>query len=208
MKRLRNKLESIVFAGLKPGGQKEKARARPPDTWLGRQRRRIDNWISGSAAPVDPLYLSNRSTGQKIKSWSVVAIPLLILVGGVALSLSSYLKPTSRKSVSELSPAAAGEKMLPDFKDLKIDSPRELDVVEIRIEKTAGTRLIGIVRNKTAHVIASADVSCDLTDADGTQLGSITGHLDNIPAAASKTFELPLRQRDAAFALVREISTR
>jgi len=71
--------------GMKPSGDPKQAVA-TPETRAGRQRARIDKWISGGPAPTDPLYLTNRTWNQKIKTWSVIAVPLLILIGGVALS--------------------------------------------------------------------------------------------------------------------------
>jgi hypothetical protein len=179
MNKLRKWIDSIVFAGLKPGDPRAS----------------------------EPLYLSNRTTAQKIKAWSVVAIPMIILVGGVALSLSSYLRPPVRKPAAEPSPAEVAGKMLPDLKDFKLESTQAVDVVEIRVEKSGGLRLVGTVRNKTARAIASGELGCDLTDADGTQLGSVTVHLEDIGPSAVKRFETPIKSPNASFVLVRSIAT-
>jgi hypothetical protein len=208
MKSLREKIESIVFAGLKPSGGKVEAAAPPPDTAMGRLRQRIDKWISGGPAPTDPLYLTNRTMGQKIKSWSVVAVPLVILVGGIALSLSNVLDPPEVKPQKELSPAEVAAKLLPNLKDIKIELNHDIDVVEAKIERSGGVRMVGTVKNKTSKPIAAADLGCDLTDAGGTQLGAVSVHIENIPASGVKSFELPLKQPDASFVLVREITTR
>jgi hypothetical protein len=208
MKSLREKIESIVFAGLKPSGGKVEPAAPPPDTAMGRLRQRIDKWISGGPAPSDPLYLTNRTMGQKIKSWSVVAVPLVILVGGVALSLSNVLDPPEVKPQKELSPAEVAAKLLPNLKDIKIELNHDIDVAEAKIERSGGVHIVGAVKNKTNKPIASADLGCDLTDAGGTQLGAVTVHIENIPASGVKSFELPLKQPNASFVLIREIITR
>jgi hypothetical protein len=207
MKSLREKIEAIVFAGLKPSGQKADAPAPSAETAMGRLRQRIDKWLSGGPAPSDPLYLTNRTMGQKIKSWSVVAIPLVILVGGVALSLSNVLDPPEVKPQKEPTPAEVAAKLLPNLKDIKIELNHDIDVVEVRIERTGGVHMVGTVKNKTNKTIASADLGCDLTDAGGTQLGAVTAHVENIPANGVKSFELPLKQADASFVLIREIVT-
>jgi hypothetical protein len=204
---LREKIEAIVFAGLKPSGQKPEAAPAPADTAMGRLRQRIDKWLSGGPAPSDPLYLTNRTTAQKIKSWSVVAVPLVILVGGVALSLSNVLDPPDVKPQKELSGAEVAAKLLPNLKDIKIELNHDIDVAEVTVDRNGGVHIVGSVKNKTAKPIASADLGCDLTDAGGTQLGAVTVHIENIPANGVKSFELPLKQQNASFVLVREIVT-
>jgi len=78
-----------------------------------RQRARLDKWIFGGAAPTDPLYLTNRTWGQKIKTWSVIAVPVVILIGGVGFTLSSIMQPPEGKPVRYLSPAEISAKILP-----------------------------------------------------------------------------------------------
>jgi hypothetical protein len=112
------------------------------------------------------------------------------------------------KPQNELSPAEVAAKLLPNLKDIKIELNHDIDVVEVRIERTGGIHMVGTVKNKTAKPIAAADLGCDLTDAGGTQLGAVSAHIENIPASGVKTFELPLKQPDASFVLVREITTR
>jgi len=206
MNRLREKIESIVFAGLKPAAPRTQAAAPIPETLMGRLRQRIDNWVSGTGH-ADPLYLSNRTTAQKLKSWLVIAVPVLILVGGIGISLA-YLNPPEATRANEPTPAEVASKMLPNLKDLKIEGASDLEVVEVGIDRSKGVRMVGSVRNKSVHTIATALLSCELTDASGTQLGSVTVHLEDIPASSVKTFELPVQQTDANFVLIREILTR
>ena len=209
MKRLREWLESIVFAGLKPSRQPNQAAPAATGS-IGRLRERIDKFISGGPPPTDPLYLTNRSLGQKLRSGAVIAVPLLILIGGVALTLGRYLVPPEAKPVADLTPSEVAAKVLPNMsaKDLKIDSNRSLDVVEARIERSGGVRMVGIVKNLTDHEIAAAEIGCDLTDDNGTQLGAVSVHVEKIPASGTKRFELSLKQAQASFVLIREISTR
>ena len=177
--------------------------------WVGRQRARIDSWISGGAGPSDPLYLTNRTWGQKLKTWSVVAVPLLILLGGVALTLSSLVNPPETKPVADLTAAEVAAKVLPNLKDLKVESNRSLEVMEVRVVRSGNvTKMVGLVKNLTTHEIATAEIGCDLTDSGGTQLGSVSVLVEKIPASGTKQFELDLKQTETAFVLIREISTR
>jgi len=208
MKRLRQKIESVIFAGLKSDARRGQAVAAPAQSRLGRLRARIDEWINGGPAPSDPLYLTNRTTTQKLKAWSVVAVPVLILVGGVALTLSTIMSPPANKPSRDPSPAEVAASLLPNLKDLKLDVNHDIDVEEVRIEKGSSIRMVGTVKNRSDHQIAEADITCDLTDSAGTQLGSVVAHVENIPPSATRNFDLPLIQGSANFVLIREITTR
>src|SRR5215472_15135902 len=201
---LRQKLESIVFAGLKPSGGVQNSQELPaPESWFGRLRARIDRFIAGDAVS-DPLYLTNRTWGQKLRMWTLVAVPLLLLSGGVALTLSRYLGPPKVRPAAQPT-AAEYLRALPDFKDLKMEPNRLLDVVEARVERGSGARMLGQVKNLTDREIPRAEIGCDLTDQNGTQLGSINVVVENVPASGAKRFELNLKQTTAAFVLVREV---
>lgn len=209
MKSLRETIESILFAGLKPsGGRPQVPVAPPPVTRWGRLRERIDLWISGGADPADPLYLTHRTTAQKLRAWSVVAVPLVILVGGAVLVFLTIGNRHDAKEAKDLSPAESAAKLLPNLNDIKIESSSSVDVVEVRVDKSAGVRVVGTVRNKSNHPIASADVTCQVTDANSTQLTSIVFHVENIAPGATKDFSVPLTQQDAAYVLVSDISSR
>jgi len=202
MKRLREFFESIVFAGMKPG-------ARPGQTqemkWLGPLRGPVERLLSGSA-PSDPLYLTNRSVGGRIKSWSLVVIPCLFIVGLVALTLSKdYSGPPAPQK--EPSAEEAAKKILPDIaRDIKIDSNKDVEVVQVHVDRSA-MKVAGTVRNNTAHAIAVTDVVFNLADTSGSQIGAVSGHIENLPPKTTKDFEFPIKQRDATFVLVRELST-
>src|SRR4051812_25769484 len=85
MKRIREFLESIAFAGLKPSGGP--ANAPQKRTWYTPLQKRMERYLAGGAAPNDPLYLTNRTMGQKIRAWSLIAVPCLILAIGIAVTL-------------------------------------------------------------------------------------------------------------------------
>ena len=86
LKQLRQSLNSIVFAGLKPDAPREQAaRLR----WLGPLRGLLERVLQ-APAPSDPLYLSNRTFDQKAKLGLAIAVPCLIVVGVTALGLSHF----------------------------------------------------------------------------------------------------------------------
>ena len=201
MKRLRAFLDAIVFADLKPG-------ARPGQTqetkWRGWLRRPIDRFLSGGASK-DPLYLTNRSLGQKIKVWAMVAVPCVLIIGAVALALSSnYFDPPAARAPKEMTEEIS-RKVLPNItKDIKIDTNRDVEVVEVHVEH-AESKLMGSVKNNSARNFAAVDVVFNLTDATGSQLGAVNAHIENLAPKSVKAFQIPIPQRNASFAMVREV---
>jgi len=106
----------------------------------------------------------------------------------------------------ELTAKEVSSKILPNLdSNLKIDSNTDLEVVEVRVEHTGGSRILGSVRNNTSHEIASAHIVIDLTDTNGSQVGGVEVVIEAIPASKTKAFSQPIAQKGAAFALVRDI---
>jgi hypothetical protein len=199
MKRIREFLESIVFAGMKPGGQ---TASKPRFQWLGPLRGPIERLLSGGPAPNDPLYLTNRTLTQKLKPWSLVAIPCLILAVAVGYTLRSFNPNQEAKPVKALTAAEIAAKMqIP--KDIKLAPASEVQVLEIRVD---GSQVVGTVLNTSAREIAVVKLVIDLTGNSGSQVGAVEATLEKLPASGRKNFQLPIRQRNAAFALIREIS--
>jgi hypothetical protein len=203
MKRLREFFESIAFAGLKPAGQKTEARKLK---WLGPLAGPVERMLNGPT-PTDPLYLTNRTMAQKAKSWVVIGIPCLILAAGVGVLLSNVLNPPEAKPLVEPSAKEVGEKILPNIdKNLKLEANNDVEVVEVKIEHTGGSRVVGVVRNTTSHEIAEARMVLDLTDTSGSQVGGVEVRVQSIPASKTKLFSMPILQHTAAFVLVREVN--
>lgn len=203
LKRIQSFFENIAYAGLKPSGQKTEARA---NTAWGRLRTKIDNLLSGGPTPNDPLYLTNRSTAQKAKPLIIIGIPILILFGAIGISLSNLLDPPEAKPIVEPTAKEVAAKILPNLdNNLKIEGSTDIEVVEVKVEHTGGSKLLGSVRNNTNHEIASAHMVVDLTDTNGSQVGGVEVRIENIPASKVKTFSVPIAQHTAAFAQVREV---
>ena len=164
--RLRRIVESVVYAGMKPG-----ARSGPgkPPGWMGRLNERVQRFINGGPAPSDPLYLSNRSPWQRFRRALVFAVPIGIVAAGVVLSLSNVFKP-KQAPVKELTPAEIAARTLPNLaKNISMESNRDIEVVEVHVDRTAGTKLAGTVRNRTDRAIHEAEIVFWLTQKNGSQ---------------------------------------
>jgi hypothetical protein len=202
MKRIREFLESIAFARLKPGGP---GAPKQELKWLGPLHGPVERLLSGGPAPTDPLYLSNRTLPQKLKSWSLIGIPCLVLALGIGVTLSDLLDPPEAKPIKEPTAAQIAAKLPIIDKDLQFAPAPDVQVVEIRVD---GSRLVGVVKNTTAREIASTQIVIDLTNSVGTQVGTLNGTVERIPPSSSKAFQFPITQRDVAFGIVRLIQSR
>jgi hypothetical protein len=202
MKRLRQFLESIAFAGLKPGGT---STPKPQPTKLGPLRGKLERFLSGGA-PADPLYLSNRTLGQKIKFWSLVAIPCAILAAGVWVTFSIILDPSAAKSDREPPPApvVVEKDPLPNLKsDIKL-ATSDVQVLELKVE---GPLVVGSIKNTTTREIGSVELIIDLTNSSGSQVGAVKVVVEKLPASGRKSFQASIPKSTATFALVREVTS-
>ncbi len=203
MRRLRQFLESIVFAGLKPDAR---AGVAGRFAWWGAIRNRIDRFVSG-AAPSDPLYLSNRTFAQKARSALIVVVPVLLVAGFMVLALSDVFTPAPAPK-AEPKPGEIAAKLLPNLENnITLVSNKDVEVVEARIEHGPSTKLVGTVKNNTPRVIHEANLVFDLTDMMGSQVGAVSTKVDNLAPGAVATFQLPIQQSNAQFVLVREVHT-
>jgi len=137
---------------------------------------------------------------------TLVAIPLLLLSGGVALTLSRYFGPPKVRPAAQPT-AAESIRKLPNFKDLKIER-HHLDVGELRVEHSGpGARMLGQVKNLTDREIPRAEIDCGLWTQDRALVGSTTVVVEHVPASGTKRFEVNLEQTTAAFVEIREVRT-
>ncbi len=200
MGRLRQIFESIVYAGLKPAG----APAPPPGTgWRGRLRRAWDRFLSGGA-PSDPLYLSNRTWKQKLKVAAAVSTPVLIVVGIFVYSLVTP-PPAPEKPLVVLTPAeiAARTQIIP--KDFKVPQNVDVQVGEVSVDRASTPhRISGTLQNVSEKRFSNVELTFDLTDENGSQVGGARTVVPDIGPHATKSFNFAIPQRNAAFVLVRE----
>jgi hypothetical protein len=172
---------------------------------LGPLRGPVGRWLSGGGRQ-DPLYLSNRSFGQKLVGWVKVGVPLLVVVVAVVIAFRMHRRVD--KPAELLSPAEVAAKTLPDLnKPIHVDSDTDIEVLEVYVDHAAGDRLVGRVRNTTTHEIQAAKVDFTLTGADGSQVGAISVKLNKLAAGETVPFAQPISGKTAVFALVREVHT-
>jgi hypothetical protein len=204
MKRLRQFFESIVYAGMKPGApsaQKSSLR------WLGPLQGPVQRFLNGSAS-TDPLYLTNRTLGHKVRLGLLICIPfalVLAFVGFAALGRfddPDQLPPPTK----QLTNAEIAAKMLPDLnKDLTLETNKELQVVEVEVQQIGGSRISGSVKNNTDHLITDAEVIFDLTNTGGSRVGAVSCKIARVEPKSTAPFQTAIPQADAAFAVVREV---
>jgi hypothetical protein len=192
-------VESVVFAGMKPGEPRSEARRM---RWLGPYREILERFLSGSA-PDDPFYLTNRTVGQRVKLWLLVAAPVLLVAAVIAFGVLGFIEKKD-SAPKELTPQQIAAKMLPDLnKPMQFDVNRDLEVLEARVQQGEPVKLVGSVRNVTDRTIGHAELVFDLTDARGSRLGAVSVPLESLPPQRSINFELAIEQRTAVFALKR-----
>ena len=201
-KRLRGIFESIAYAGLQPGT------AAPPKQmkWLGPLRGPVERFLAGGSAPSDPLYLTNRTLGSKVKIGLAIGIPCLVVGGLLYGVLDNSFDFGDDKPVHEQSAAEVAAKLLPKLdQNITITTNRDVNVIEVRVEHGTPMSLVGSLKNNTDHEIHLAEPVFDLTDAGGSQLGAVSTKVENLKAGSTTTFRFPIQQTEAAFALVREV---
>jgi hypothetical protein len=199
MGRLREFLESIAYAGMKPG---KAPRQRDGFRWLGPLAGPLTRYLD-SPAPSDPLYISNRTGAQRLRLAAMVAAPFLIVgaVGWAVIRLST--KSTEVANGAAATPAA---KIAPALeKDLQIPTNYDVEIPEVHIEGGAVTKVRGTVRNKADRALFDVQLFFDLTDVAGSRLGAVSTTIGRMEPRSSAAFEFEVPQRNAAFALVREI---
>jgi len=203
LKRFRRFIDSVVFAGLKPGAPREQAKRL---RWLGPLRGLVER-VLFRPAPSDPLYLSNRTFDQRVKVGLVIAVPCLIVVCVTALALSHFFQAKGPGPAGELSGAELARKLLPNMDTtIKIEVDK-VQVLDAHFEREGGMKLVGTVKNNTDRLVHTTEIVLTLTDETGSQLGAVTAQVDNLAANATASFQIPIQQTDAAFALVREVKT-
>jgi hypothetical protein len=168
--------------------------------------RRLEQFIAGSG-PADPLYLTNRSRGQKIRLALLVGTPVLAVAVLMVLALGNFFDTDApARPVPVAKPGELTANVLPDLdKTYHSDSDPDCEVVEAGV---AAQTLSGKVRNDTNHLIHVADLVFDVTDNSGSQLGAVAVRLESLAPHAIVAFRQPLPQHNAQTALVREIHTR
>jgi hypothetical protein len=170
--------------------------------------KRIEHFVSGNT-PSDPLYVSNRTVGQKVRVALLLGAPTLAIGALIFLALASYFDPPPSPAKVVSVKDATGEitaKVLPGIEKDFAESSRDVDVVEAAVG--LNHTLSGKLRNNTDHLVQVADIVFDVTDEDGSQLGGVAVRVENIAAKSTATFKVNVEQQAARAALVREVHSR
>jgi len=209
-KRIKQFFESLAYAGLKPSGGKPPGAAAgtKPSGRFAPIQERLDKFLNKGGSS-DPLYLSNRTFMQKAGVWLIIGLPSFVSLAGLGLVLSGYFNhdaPVAPPPVG-LSNAETAQKMLPDLnKDLHIASQHDLEVQDVHIIRVGSVTLAGLALNNTDHALKKVELVFELADKNGSRQGAVTTVLTNLAARSTVTFQFPIEQQAAAFALVREIN--
>lgn len=175
--------------------------------------KRIERFVSGNASH-GPLYVSNRTLGQKVRFGFLIGAPLVAIAVFIGLAMNNYFSPAPASEQPVRVKQPTGEitgKVLPNVeKDLAVSSDysRDIEVLEASVSRAGERTLSGKVRNTTDHIVQAAELVFDVTDSEGSQLGGVAVRLDNIAAGATVPFKINLPQQDARSALVREVHSR
>jgi hypothetical protein len=202
LNRIRRFFESLAYAGLKPSGGVP-AEAKPRR--LGRLRDRVELFLNGGQ-PSDPLYLSNRTWKHKLRLALLIAIPVALVFGALALVFTNVYTPKAPPP-KEVSAAEMLARLLPDLqKTSGINAYKDAEIVELRVAPGAAPRIAGVLKNNTDRVI-SVEFELDLVSIRGSRVGAATWRVDKAPPNASVPFDFPAGNSEAVYVLVRKMRT-
>ena len=171
---------------------------------LKRLRAACDRLLAGPS-PSDPLYLSNRTWKQKLRLGLLVCGPV-VAVAAVAAYMALTPPTLPEKPPESLTPdqVAARTAVIPE--GFRVAQNTDLEIVEVSIDRSDGMHVAGVLKNNTARRFASAELSFNLTDEDGSQVGGAGGRVEAIGPHHTVRFRFPVAQKNAAHVLVREVN--
>jgi len=167
-------------------------------------REQFESILTGRA-PSDPLYLTNRTWRQKLKTALLIALAAGVLLAVVAIGVADpfgfrKVDAYDNSATEALSPAPKTQPLEP------ILSSEGLEVVNIRIDRAARPPVVtGIVRNNSERRVKSAEVRYYLGDAHGSVVGGDTAGVSNVAPHGSAGFRVPLKTAQAEYVLVRDV---
>ena len=203
MNSLRKLVESIAYVGMKPDAPVQQ---RDGMRWLGPFRAPIERFLNGPGSD-DPLFLTNRTAGQKMRLAFLIAIPSVLVLGGVALAAMGIFQTAAQRAgwSKPLDSAEVARRMLPDLKrDIQLETNHDIQVLDVVV---GGGKISGSVRNMTSKVLTEASVDFDLTDGNGSLVGGISCRMPRLEPNSSAPFHLDIPQASAVYALVRSVHT-
>jgi hypothetical protein len=91
------------------------------------------------------------------------------------------------------------------LKDVHLDASTDLQVMEAIVERQPTPRVRGTLRNNTDRTFRSAELTFDLTNSFGSQVGAVSTTVHAVAPKSTVAFQVPIKQADAAIVLVREV---
>jgi hypothetical protein len=155
----------------------------------------------------DPLYLTNRSLGQRVRLGLLVATPVVIVCALVALAVSNKITKKSAPPV-EVSAAEMAARSLPDLSQtIKVPMNTDLQVDQAAVEPVSPPYVSGIMRNTSDRRYPYAKPIFDLADATGSEIGTVSTELHDLAPHSVVKFRFPIQHTGGVFVLLREIVT-
>jgi hypothetical protein len=162
-------------------------------------------------ASLEPLIFAGLKPGEKplrgpmTLGQKLGIVAGILLVGVFVYVLVSVLRHPAEQAEST-APAPPPVEIVP--KDFKVDKNKDLEVVEINFDKNKEPKEItGTLRNLTDRSFAKCEISFDVTTRQGEQLGGVTTTVNRLAPHGSVKFRILVPQKEAGFAMVRELRT-
>lgn len=194
-KSLRAALERLVYAGLKP------------DAPVTPKRSALETLIN-TAEDLASRGLKSEEQGLPgPTSWRKRAAIVfgILLLGTFVWLLVTFLNKPAERAESKAPPPPPLQIVQPG---VTVEKNKDLEVVAIEFNKNSNPKEItGILRNLTDRHFATCEVSFDVTTAAGGQLGGVATTVHNVPPRGTARFRILVPQKDAGFAMVRELRT-
>jgi hypothetical protein len=155
----------------------------------------------------DPLYLTNRSLGQRVRLGLLVGTPVVIVCTLVALAVSNKIAKNTAPPV-EVSAAEIAARSMPELnQSLKVPMNTDLQVEQAAVEPVSPPYVSGTMRNTSDRRYPYARAIFDLADATGSEIGTVSAELHDLAPHSVVKFRFPIQQTGAVFVLLREIAT-
>jgi hypothetical protein len=195
--RWRSSLERLIFAGLRPD---EAAAPKKSKSKMASLMESAED-LAGRGLKSEEKELPGPATlGQKL---GIVAGILMVVV--FVYVLVRVLGHPAQQTESTAPPPPPVQIVPNGF---KVDKNKDLEVVHMEFNKNKEPKeIIGTLHNLTDKSFAKCEVSFEVTTRMGEQLGGVTTTVNGLEPHGSVKFRIPVPQKEAGFAMVRELRT-
>ena len=195
--RLRERVERMVFAGLKPDA---------PSPGAAKKSRLESLMESAEDLASRGLQPGEKPSGPMTRRKKAGIVFALLATGGFIYFLVTVLRHPAERGESTAAPPSAPTQILAP--GVQIEKNQDLEVVKMEFHKDSDPMTItGTLRNRTDKTFARCEVSFDVTTKKGEQLGGASTLVSNLGPHAEAQFRIEIPQKNAGFVLVRELRT-